>query len=161
MNVCCAETGSAIATACTNLDPTPQAQWHLLTKAMVFPLSASISPQIPGMVIVANRLRKNFTEFKVLVSDLTTVTLQQPEDERRNAEANGTDPDGYNFNKQLLKGPYKLPAEYKEKISESEDEESMVTDSTISQEAAKAEMAAEAMEIERHQDREKVAKQIS
>jgi len=148
VNVFCAETGLVIATACTNLDPTAEAQWNLLTKAMVFPLSVNTSPQIPGMVIVANRLRKNFTEFQALVSDMTTVTLQQPEDERRYADANGTDPDGYNFNKHILKGPYKLPTEYKEKISESEDEASMLTDSPISQEAAKEEMAAETMEIE-------------
>jgi len=150
INVFCADTGTVIAAASTNLDPTPRAQWSLLAKAMVFPLSTSVPPQIPGLVIVAHRLRKNFKELQSLMANLTKVTLQSSEEERSNAEANGTDADGYNFDKQILKGPFKLPDEYREKNPDSDSEETgMVKDSPITQEAAKAEMAAEAMEIEK------------
>jgi len=149
VNVICAETGSVIAAACTNLDPTPQAQWNVLAKAMVFPLSTSVPPQIPGMILVANRLRKSFTELQELVSHFTTVFLQASDEERQNSEANGTDPDGYNFDKQILRGPYKLPDEYRKMDSDSDsDEEGNARHSPISQEAAKAEMAAEAMDMD-------------
>lgn len=146
LNVFCADTGAIVATACTNLDPTAQAQWHMLAKAMVYPLSPSTPPQIPGLVIVANRLRRSFSELEELVPKLTTLVLQSAEEERKNAKANGTDPDGYNFDKHMLKGPYKLPDEYREEVPLSDsDEAGMVTSSPISQETSNAN---EVMDVE-------------
>lgn len=149
LNVFCTETGVIVAAGCTNLDPTAEALWHVLTKAMVFPLSTSITPQIPRQIIVANRLRKTFTVLQSLLSNLTAVVLQSAEDERQNAEKCETDPDGYNFDKNILKGPYKLPDEYKEEIPESEsDETGMITDTPTTEDEAKANPVPEAMEVE-------------
>jgi len=149
LNVFCTETGVIIAAGCTNLDPTAEALWHVLAKAMVFPLSTSIPPQIPKHIVVANRLRKTFTELQSLLSNWTTVVLQTAEEERQNAVKCTTDPDGYNFDKNILKGPYKLPDEYKEEVPDSEnDEMGVVTDSLISRLEAKANTLPEAMEVE-------------
>jgi len=149
LNVFCTETGLIVGAGCTNLDPTAKALWHTLAKAMVFPLSTSIPPQIPSVIIVANRLRKTFPELKALVSNWSSVILQSAEDERKNCETNGTDPDGYNFDKNILKGPYKLPDEYKDEIPESDsDERGMETDSPTPQVAAKVNNEPEVMDVE-------------
>merc|ERR1719320_1380798 len=149
LNVFCTETGLIVGAGCTNLDPTAKALWHTLAKTMAFPLSTSIPPQIPSVIIVANRLRKTFTQLQSLVSHWSTVVLQSAEDERQNAEKNGNDPDGYNFDKNILKGPYKLPDEYKDELPESEsDDQGMVTDSPISQPAAKANIEPEVMDLD-------------
>jgi len=149
LNVFCTETGIVVGAGCTNLDPTAEALWHTLAKTMAFPLSTSIPAQIPSLIIVGNRLRKTFTQLQSLVSHWSTVVLQSAEDERQNAEKNGNDPDGYNFDKNILKGPYKLPDEYKDELPESEsDDQGMVTDSPISQPAAKANIEPEVMDLD-------------
>jgi len=149
LNVCCTESGIVVGSGCTNLDPTAEALWHTLAKSMAYPLSNTIPAQIPSMIIVANRLRKTFTKLVSLASTWSAVVLQSAEDEKLNAEKYGNDPDGYNFDKNILKGPYKLPDEYKDEVPESESEsEGMVTDSPIPQVAARADIEPEVMDVD-------------
>jgi len=149
LNVCCTESGVVVGAGCTNLDPTAEALWHTLAKSMAYPLATTIAAQIPSVIIVANRLRKTFTKLESLASTWSTVVLQSAEDEKLNAEKYGNDPDGYNFDKNILKGPYKLPDEYKDEVPESESEdEGMVTDSPIPQVAARADIEPEVMDVD-------------